>query len=177
MFLDELRLVLIPNYRRSWGLRGEPLIAPYGMKYEWSWLWLAADVSEGNLEALWTSCVGQDMAKLFLKQLRESYPDSYLVVVWDGAGWHSVSEIAEGILLVSLPAYSPELNPAESINRVLRGKTANRYLEDLTQKEQLIDEKLREYWDDPESLVQLTFFPWIRKQWQQIQKLICRYNI
>lgn len=65
----------------------------------------------------------------------------------------------------------------ESINRVLRGRTSNKYLEDLTQKEQLIDERLREYWDDPEFLIQLTFFPWIREQWQQIQMPNCRYNM
>lgn len=176
-FLDELRLGLIPNYRRCWGLKGEPLTAPYGMKYEWSWLWLSVEVSEGNLEALWTPCVGQELTELFLNQLRQAYPDSFLIVVLDQAGWHTVNQIPEGMMLIPLPAYSPELNPVENVNCVLRGEIANRYIEDLLEKERLIEQKLREYWRDPKSLVQLTFHPWIRRQWLKIRKLIHRYNI
>ena len=175
--MDELRLGLIPNYRRCWGVKGEPLTAPYGVKYEWSWLWLSVEVAEGGLEALWTPRVGQEITELFLNQLRQSNPDSFLIVALDQAGWHTVKQVPEGVLPISLPPRSPELNPAENINCVLRGETANRYIEDLLEKEKLIEQKLREYWNDPKSLVRLTFHPWIREQWSEIRKLIGRYNI
>ncbi len=166
-----MRLGLIPNYRRCWGVKGERVIVPYAVKYEWSWLWLSVSVSEGELEALWTPCVGQDLAESFLEQLRQAFPDCFVIVVWDGSGWHTVRNVPEGILLVPLPAYSPELNPVENLNGVLRGETANAYLGDLSEKEGLVDQKLREYWEIPEALVQLAFHPWIREQWFQIQKL------
>ena len=146
------------------------------MKYEWSWLWLSVNVSEGGLEALWTPCVEQGLTEAFLEQLRQAYPDSFIVVVLDGSGWHQVNNVPEGILLVSLPAYSPELDPVENLNCVLRGETANAYLDDLREKENLVDQKLKEYWEDPESLVQLTFHPWIREQWIKIQELFQNCN-
>lgn len=169
--MDEMRLGLIPNYRRCWGVKGERVIVPYAVKYEWSWLWLSVSVAEGELEAMWTPCVGQDLAESFLEQLRQACPDSFVIVVWDGSGWHKVRNVPDGILLVPLPAYSPELNPVENLNGVLRGETANAYLDDLDRKENLVDQKLKDYWEDPEALVQLAFHPWIRKQWSQIQKL------
>ena len=98
------------------------------------------------------------------------------LVVWDGSGWHKVRNVPDGILLVPLPAYSPELNPVENLNGVLRGETANAYLDDLDRKENLVDQKLKDYWEDPEALVQLAFHPWIRKQWSQIQKLFKNYH-
>ena len=175
--MDEMRLGLIPNYRRCWGVRGERVIVPYAVKYEWSWLWLSVNVPEGKLEALWTPRAGQDISESFLNHLRQAYPDSFVIVVWDGSGWHNIRNVPEGMLLVPLPAYSPELNPVENLNGVLRGETANAYLDDLSENERLVDQKLREYWEDPESLVQLAFHPWIRKQWSQIQKLFsnCSY--
>lgn len=56
------------------------------------------------------------------------------------------------------------------------GETANAYLDDLERKEQLVDQKLKEYWEAPEALVRLAFHPWIREQWSQIQKLFKNYH-
>lgn len=44
-------------------------------------------------------------------------PKRRAIVVWDGAGWHTAGDLVvpEGVHLVKLPAYSPELQPAERI--------------------------------------------------------------
>ena len=55
---------------------------------------------------------------------------AHAVLVLDGAGWHQRGgrlRVPENITLLSLPAYSPELNPVETIWAYLRGnKLANR---------------------------------------------------
>ena len=46
-------------------------------------------------------------------------------LVMDEAGWHSSPKLAvpENIVLLKLPPYAPELNPAENIWEYLRGNT------------------------------------------------------
>jgi putative transposase len=53
---------------------------------------------------------------LFLKELSERFPDNYLLVIYDGAPCHSEGalDLPENMKVVSLPPYSPELNPAEN---------------------------------------------------------------
>lgn len=53
---------------------------------------------------------------LFLEELSKRYPDYFLLVVYDGAPCHSVGalNLPENISVVSLPPYSPELNPSEN---------------------------------------------------------------
>jgi hypothetical protein len=51
-------------------------------------------------------------------------PGAHAVVVCDGAGWHQRGKLLrtpDNITLLSLPPYSPELNPMENIWDYLRG--------------------------------------------------------
>jgi len=52
-------------------------------------------------------------------------PGSIALLIVDGAGWHSSSKLAlpENIVLLKLPPYAPELNPAENIWEYLPGNT------------------------------------------------------
>ena len=47
------------------------------------------------------------------------------LLIVDGAGWHSSPKLAvpENIVLLKLPPYAPELNPAENIWEYLRSNT------------------------------------------------------
>ena len=51
-------------------------------------------------------------------------PGAHAVLVCDGAGWHQASarlRVPDNITLLSLPPYSPELNPMENVWEYLRG--------------------------------------------------------
>jgi hypothetical protein len=51
-------------------------------------------------------------------------PSAHAVVVCDGAGWHQRGKqlcMPDNITLLSLPPYSPELNPMENVWDYLRG--------------------------------------------------------
>lgn len=56
-------------------------------------------------------------------------PGAHAALIFDGAGWHGGEELVvpENITTVTLPAYSPELNPVENVWEYLRkNKLANR---------------------------------------------------
>ena len=61
---------------------------------------------------------------LYLAEVSRRYPDDNIVMVLDGAGWHKNKSmpIPENIRLLSLPSYSPELNPTEHLWDELREK-------------------------------------------------------
>ena len=48
--------------------------------------------------------------------------NAHAALLMDGAGWHKAKElkIPENITIITLPAYSPELNPVENIWQFLR---------------------------------------------------------
>ena len=50
-------------------------------------------------------------------------PGAHAVLVLDGAGWHKLGgalRLPDNISLLTLPPYSPELNPVENIWQLLR---------------------------------------------------------
>ena len=58
--------------------------------------------------------------KIISKQVA---PGAHAVLICDGAGWHAKSKeivVPSNITLVTLPAYSPELNPMENVWEFLR---------------------------------------------------------
>ena len=60
---------------------------------------------------------------------RQVSPGAHALLVLDGAGWHSSTDliIPPNISLLPLPPYSPELNPVENLWQFLRQNTlANR---------------------------------------------------
>ena len=61
---------------------------------------------------------------IFLRKLSEAYPDNYIFLVMDNAGWHhsKTLEVPENIELYSLLPYTPELNPIEQIWEDVREK-------------------------------------------------------
>lgn len=49
-------------------------------------------------------------------------PDVHAVLIWDGAGFHTAGtlETPANVTLITLPPYSPELNPIENLWHYLR---------------------------------------------------------
>ena len=68
-----------------------------------------------------------------------------IVLVLDNAGWHTEPNLAvpDGIRLVYLPRYSPQLQPAEHLWPVLDEPLANRYFGTLAELEHVVAERCR----------------------------------
>ena len=77
----------------------------------------------GQAEGLIAPRLDTDIVNIFLKLLAKTLaPDVQAVLVWDGAGYHRSATLLcpANITLVSLPPYSPELNPVENLWHYLR---------------------------------------------------------
>ena len=90
------------------------------------------------------------------------------MVVWDGAGFHPhYSEhpnVPEGVHLITLPPYSPELNPIEKLWDLLQDQTANKLWTSIERLEQAVATHLREWWEDAEKVLSL-----VGHRWQHLQ--------
>ena len=165
---DEHRYGLIPVVRKCWTLRGVRPTVPYRTKYEWGYLYSALEVDGQNAaEFLCLPEVSLEMSDLFLKHLATSDPGAEHVVIWDQAGFHPKPElhvVPEHVHLVSLPPYSPELNPTEAIGDVVKDRIGNVLWNTIADLEQSIGEELRPLCENPECVRRLVSHPWLVEQ-------------
>ena len=133
---DEHRIGLKPVLRRIWAPRGQRPVAVGHHRFEW--LYVTAFVSPATGESFWYLGSGVDKA-LFEETLalfaREAGAgrDRIILLVLDNAGWHSPPGLAvpEGIRLIYLPPYTPELQPAETLWVHLDEPIVNRHFDTL----------------------------------------------
>ncbi len=89
---------------------------------EYTYVYLATCLQNGATTPLILPYANTECMDLFLREISERYPDNRGILALDGAGWHTTPELEEfdNVRLLFLPAYSPELNPAEHLWRFLR---------------------------------------------------------
>ena len=143
---DEHRIGLKPILRRVWAPRGERPIAPCHHRFEW--LYVTAFVSPATGESFWYLSDGVSKA-LFEKTLalfaREAGAGRgrIIVLVLDNAGWHTEPGLAvpEGVRLVYLPPYTPELQPAETLWTLVDEPVVNKHFETLADLDAAVAER------------------------------------
>ena len=114
---DETRLGLhlpIPRRLTGYGVKPIQVVEPL---YEYSWLSAAVEPPTGD--AFWWEWPRLDAAcfSVFLRQLSQHSAESLNIVLLDQAPAHVAQrvEVPENVILLWLPAYSPELNPVERL--------------------------------------------------------------
>ena len=135
---DEHRIGLKPILRRIWAPRGERPIAVGHHRFEW--LYVTAFVSPATGESFWYLGSGvdkelfEDTLALFAREAGAG-ADRIIILVLDNAGWHTAPGMAvpEGIRLVYLPPYSPELQPAETLWVHVDEPIVNKHFDTLTE--------------------------------------------
>ena len=86
------------------------------------------------------------------------------LMVYDGAPCHSPGalEVPDNMMLVTLPPYSPELNPSENIWDDMREKFfGNTVFESMNAVTDQLCIAMNHYADNPEIVRSITAFPWI----------------
>ena len=109
---------------RVWAERGSRPRAPRDQRYDWAYLFGAVCPARDIGAALVLPKADAEAMNLHLAEIsRIVASGSHAVVLLDGAGWHQTGgklKVPDNISLLKLPAYSPELNPAENIWQFLR---------------------------------------------------------
>jgi len=110
-----MRYGLMSNVRRSWSLKGERTVVGNQQEFANRYLYTAIDPINGESFHL----MGFDDAATlqthaFLGALQKQFPDDHIIVVWDRAPFHKPKSLQRtNMTLISLPSYSPYLNPVE----------------------------------------------------------------
>ena len=102
----------------------------------------------------------------FLHQIGQRHPGDFIVMVVDGASSHRGKDliIPENIRLLSLPAYSPELNPQEHLWDEIREKEfPNRVFDSLDGVKKQLRSGLVRLARDRIGVRSITAWPWIIK--------------
>jgi transposase len=139
--LDEARYGLHSITRRCWGLKGERTVVPRQQKFAWGFVYGAVEVMSGKSEFLLMPTVNLTAHEAFLQHLALSDEESHHVVIQDQAGFHYRSKDArlpERVHILSLPPYSPELNPVEKLWNHLKDVLCNQVFKTLQEIEEAI---------------------------------------
>lgn len=131
-----------PVTRRVWAPTGERRLAHGHHRFDW--LYVTAFASPATGETFWYLSNG--VSKPFFEALLEPFAREaeaglgrIILLVLDNAGWHGSTglTIPDGIRLVYLPPYTPELQPAETLWVLVDEPIVNKHIatiEDLEAK-------------------------------------------
>lgn len=120
VFIDESGLSQKPHRVRTWAPKGQTPVLEFD--FNWKNLSVMAGITVWNFYfRFYPGSVKSPQVIGFLRHLQRQVPGR-LLVIWDGAAIHRsrlVREYLDGlqgrIWVERLPAYAPELNPAEYI--------------------------------------------------------------
>lgn len=147
--MDEHRRGLLPIIRRVWARKGQRPQALGRRRYQWLYVYGFVRPRTGQT---WWCLLPTVSTAAFRLALRAFARDEGIdathraVLVLDQAGWHSTKDLVlpEGLHLAFLPAYSPELQPAERLWGLVDEPVANRTFADLDELEATLVARCRE---------------------------------
>jgi transposase len=166
---DEHRLGLKPVTRRVWAPLGERPIAHGHHRFDW--LYVTAFVSPATGETFWY--VSNGVSKEFFEALLETFAREseagsarIILLVLDNAGWHGPAnlKIPDGIRLVCLPPYSPELQPAETLWALVDEPIVNKHIATIAKLDDKIAAQCIALAEQPEQIQSRTGFHWWPKR-------------
>lgn len=134
-------------------------------RYQWRYVFGFVHPSSGRTEWWITTTISTAGMNEVLAKFAESVgvgPKRRIVLVLDGAGWHSSKaiQVPDGLHLVAQPRYSPEVQPSERLWPLLRESLSNRDYVDLDEMEEVVNARCRELSDQPSVVSAHTRFHW-----------------
>ena len=131
---------------------------------EYTYAYATVSVMDGKMDSLILPYVNGDCMQIFLDEISLRYPHHRMIMVLDGAGWHRNESliIPDNIRLLSLPPYSPELNPVEHLWDDLREKAFhNVVFGSIDALEDQLAVTLRNMENDQDRIRSIVAWPWI----------------
>jgi transposase len=161
---DEMRYGLHGFTRRVWGWPGHRPVATTQQVYQWGYLYGAVSVGVTRSQFLLAETVDLATEIRFYRQVTQSDPAAMHVLIQDGAGFHlrdGDARLPDNLRIVTLPAYSPELNPVEGLWDQLKDVLCNRVFATVAELEAQLVTWLEGFWRDARRLRSLVF-TWLR---------------
>lgn len=155
---DEMRVGLHGQTRRCWGVRGVKVVNRLQISYTWQYLVVFVEIHSGRIWWTWVEQMDEGHLLGVMRAVGTQTPIT--TVVWDGAPSHRGARMrgvatAKQVRLVTLPPYSPELNPAERVFEVLRGVIEGTVYPNLAAKVAAVTAHLTQWEAHPEQVRRL----------------------
>lgn len=163
--MDEHRLGLKPIVGKMWAERGKAPTVAVEHRYAWLYVYAFVCPQTGESQYWLLPSVNTPAFQVVLDRFARDTnagKSREIVLVLDGAGWHTTPQLKcpEGVQLIFLPPYSPELQPAERLWSLTDAPLVNRHFETLTALTDVLAAQclwLEAQWERVRSL---TFFHW-----------------
>lgn len=126
-FQDESRFGLLTHLGRCVTARGVRPVVPYQHRFQATYLYGSYSPIDGSSFVWEVDGVSKLLFHQYLQEFSQYRPHEYKIVWMDNAGFHSTQgcELPQNVALLRLPAYSPELNPAEQVWGYLKQRFKN----------------------------------------------------
>ncbi len=164
-FEDEARFGRINNLSRCWVMGKDRPVVTRQMIREYVYAYTAVCPATGNTFSIISPSNNTNAMNVFLQLLANQYNEYNIIMVLDGAGWHTshALEIPANISLLHLPPYSPELNPVEHIWDYIREQKGfnNHTFDSIEQVEDHLSIALKEISTENDKMKSLCHFKWI----------------
>ena len=153
--------------KRRWTPEGHRPACKVKLGYDFTYLYCALAPATGRLIALLLPDMSEQCFGAFIdhfkKQTQAFHGTRPVVIIADRAGSHQ-NRVCEhrGIAMEHLPRGCPELNPVERFFEELRKELADHIFDNLREVEIFLSKKLKKYWQHPELIVQLCYYPYMR---------------
>src|SRR5271163_1361453 len=162
---DEHRIGLKPVTRRVWAPIGERPIAHGHHRFEW--LYVTTFVSPATGEVFWyvSNGISKPLFEALLRLFAEEAGagrERIIVLVLDNAGWHGEAGLVvpKGIRLVFQPAYTPEVQPAETLWTLVDEPIVNKHIPTLEALDQIISMRCAALATEREKIKSQAGFHW-----------------
>lgn len=144
-FQDESRFGLHTKYGRGLTAKGVQPVCTFQQVFEYTYLFGAFSPITGCQLQLEMPYCNADTFQLFLNHLSEQNKEEYKIIVLDNGAFHKAKKliIPDNIVLLFLPPYSPQLNPAEKIWQFIKRRFTNRHFNKLDQISEFFTEEIQ----------------------------------
>lgn len=135
---DESRLGLITKQKRVLTIKGIKPVGKYKHSYKYFWLWGSFSPITGDAHYMISDGVSKNAFIAYLKDLSIYKPRELKILIIDNAAFHSTKDVdlPENIILIPIPPYCPELNPAEKMWQWFKDKISMKIYKSLDELEE-----------------------------------------
>lgn len=163
-FQDESRFGLFTRNGKMLTAKGIKPICTFQQVFQSTYLFGAFSPIDGSSFMLELPNCNTECFQLFLDEMSKQRPDEFKIMVLDNGAFHKAAKlkVPENIVLLFLPPYSPELNPAEKIWALMKRKFTNLFCKTLDDVSNFIEHTVRNL--IPESIKSTCNFEYISSE-------------
>ena len=158
--------------KRRWTPQAHRPCCKLKLGYDYCYVYAALNPYSGSLFSLLLPDMTKESFCLFTEHFShyldqvygtESRERKKVLLIGDGAGAHQEKLcLQKGFAFQKLPPASPELNPVERFFEELRKELANHIFQTIEEVEDYLTHILQKYYRNPQLIIQLTQYPYIR---------------